>query len=834
MIISDVLPTTKSGDDSIGIYTTVLLLVTVASILSIILLCFSYFDVPLIIFGTMTISFGLLKLYRIGIKLPVARISYTSICLIALALLLRSDLYPHQMGGQDQGLYVNMAEVLIQHKSLNFQDKFRQELTSEEKVVYDQSAMSSVPLVDDSNSIYTIEFYPLHPVWMAISKWLLGAGHHTISLLLFAFLGIIGGYYLTKELFDNERAAIIAAFFLSVNPALVFFSKYPVGEIVAFAFSINGFLFLLRSVQASADRVRWLYWLIALLCFNCFFFVRMQFFMYIPFFCLLFLIFLIKKSTNEQQTKTRFTIVSFVVALFLTFALSLLFYFVFQSGLFDAMILGHILSLVNPKLLIAAAAGSLALLAVFLATSASPSRISRVLGQFDNLVSTGGKLIPWLLPVMLLASLPSIVNLYHYGSMSPFSFSIPTEGDRWLIRYHALYRLGLMLSPIGLVILFAVPFFRTALVPKALLFILFLSTVWFSILLQPWIPYLYYYGRYLVSEMLPYSLILIAVVLSFLISSKKNIGRIMLFLIGLYFLAFSMLQYNKQESEEQEFYNEIVRNISKRDVVLVSGLNDQQNVPLRISYELSVFPLSDRHGKEISINPDILKRLTALAENRGGHLLWLTLSRINEEGTLMMTKMTFNSLFITNGEHIRKEGIHSPGKSSIFFLPTSQQNAKSEFYLYKVDANKIDYLFGSECPEMLDLTNKVMLITTGLRGFSVPEPHGRWSDGNFASYDCKIPLNGRLPTKIVLELTGYVPNNYEQNVVASVNHGTEVRIKLDVSNPHQKLEIPLTGLVAGSELSLELKFPNAKSPSDFGLSSDARKLGASVSRITLE
>lgn len=822
-------------NDLIGVYSAVLLFVVVASILSIILLCFSYFDVPLIIFGTAVVSFGILRLFSVGIKLPVARLSYTSIFLIALALLLRSDLYPHQMGGQDQGLYVNMAEVLIQNKGLNFQDQFRQELNSEERAVYDQSAMSSVALVDDKQSIYTIEFYPLHPIWMAISKWFFGAGFHTISLLLFSLIGIVGGYHLTKEIFENERAAIIAAFFLSVNPALVFFSKFPVGEIVAFAFSVNGFLFLLRSVKASSSRVRWLYWLIALLSFNCFFFVRMQFFMYLPFFCLLAFVFLVKTNADEQQNKTRLTIVSFVVVLFLTFALSLLFYYAFQRGLFEAMVLGHILSLLNPRFITVAVIGLLALLAVLLSTYATVSGRSRLRGYVNSLVCVGGRLISWLLPVALLASLPSIVNLYKHGQMPPFSFSVPTGDDIWLIRYHVLYRLGLMLSPIGLIILFAVPFFRISWTSKARLFLLFLSTVWLSILLQPWIPYLYYYGRYLVSEMVPYSLVLMSGVLSFLISSRKEIGRMLLFLIGLYFLSFSILQYNKQESDDLDFYNETLRYITKRDVVLASGLDGRQYVPLRVTYGLSVFPLTNRQGELIPVKSETIEKLQVFAEHRGGYLILLNTNLNSQENVKKLAHLTFYDRFLTNGEHIRI-GVSFYAKEllSRLFLPVTYKTNKNEYGLYELDKRDIGHLFNNECVSELNLTNAGAIYIQGLTGFSPPESHGRWSDGETASYKCRVPRRGWLPKKAVLEVMAFAPNDHKQIIIASANKGAEVTITLDATNPQQRLEIPLNELISSKELSIELKIPHAKSPKEFGISGDSRKLGISLSKITLE
>jgi hypothetical protein len=823
----------SSEDCHISLYAVTILIVTIASILAIILLCFSSFDIPLTILGSVIISCGILGLFRIRAKLCRFNISYTLICLTAIALLLRSDLYPHQMGGQDQGLYVNMAEVLIKNKGLNFQDKFRQSLNAEERTIYDQSFMSSVPQISTKDSIYTIAFYPLHPIWMAISKWFFGKGLHTLSLLFFSALGIVGGYYLTKEIFNDKKAGIIAAFFLSVNPALVFFSKFPVGEIVAFAFSINGFLFLLKSVQASENRIRWLYWLIAMLCFNCFFYVRMQFFMYIPFFSLLLLGVVLNKNSVKYEHKTKQIIVSFVIALFLTFVISLLFYFVFQKTLFNGMVLGHLRSLANPRLIPFALIGLLGFFAIAILSSLN-SIFARNHSFFSNISSQIGRLIPWLLPTALLLSLPSIFHLYGGGDMPPFQFTLPTGGDIALIRYHALYRLCLMLSPIGLLVIFMAPFLNVSLASKPRILLLFLTTVWLLILLQPWIPYLYYYARYLVSEMVPYSLIFIAGFFSYLISSTnyvRTIGRIGLLFMGLYFIAFSIAQHNNQESEDANFYIEALNYVSKRDIILAQGLDDRQYVPLRIIYGLSVFSLTDRDGEQISVPPQILKRLEVLAASQGGRLLILSRDKINHDGASKLTDLTFNDRFITNGEHIREDGVYGIKNISIFLLPAYGKVNTDTFGLYKVDSQQ---LFDNVCMSELNLTVNGTNPISGLYGFSLPEDHGRWSDGNKAGYKCKLPRNGVRPNKMYIAFRAFAPGEYKQKINATLNHSFNISLLVDANKPIQVLEIPLLGLLREDEVSLDLEFPNAISPKDLGISEDARKLGISIRTISFK
>jgi hypothetical protein len=829
-----------SGNYFIGIYPVIILLVTVASILAVISLCFSFFDIPLIILGAVIISCGILRLSRARIKPRRFSFSYILICLITLFFLLRLDLYPHLMGGQDQGLYVNMAEMLIKNKGLNFQDIFRQSLNGEERVIYDQSFMASVFLTNNQDSIYSIAFYPLHPIWMAISKFFLGKGLHTLSLLFFSILGIVGGYYLSNEIFADKKAAIIAAFLLSVNPALVFFSKFPVSEIVAFAFSVNGFLFILKSVNSQENKARWLYWLIALLSFNCFFYVRMQFFIYIPFFCMLFFWMVLNRNLVKYEYKKKQLIISFIFVLFFTFALSLLFYFFFLRALFDGIVLGHLPSLLNRTTVTLTLIGLLSLFGiVFFPISPKPdSIIESFHNTVLNIFNQGERFIPWLLPISLLFSLPSIFHLYQGGvNMFFFGYELPTGTDISLIRYHVLYKLCLILSPIGLLILFITPFLNLSLLSKSKILILFLTTIWFSMLLQPWVPHLYYYGRYLVSEMVPYSLIFVAGVSSFIISSVSRfraVGKFFLLLMGIYFFVFSIVQYGKPESEDSDFYVETLKYVSKSDILLASGLGDRQYVPLRIIYGLNIFPLTNTHGAQILITSEILEHLQAMARSKGGRLLILSSNQINFYGISKLTDLTFKNRLITNGEHINENGIYSPKKISTFFLPTYANFQTKTFSLYQVETPQIFQVFAGVCMPELNLTVNGINSIYGLQGFSGPEGHGRWSDGILASYKCKLPMNSTLPSKVYLEFTAFTPDEHKQKISVTLNNKTKISLFADAKNSSQIIEIPLLDFLPGEEVFLNFSFPNAISPKDLKISGDERMLGISIKTISFK
>ena len=53
-----------------------------------------------------------------------------------------------------------------------------------------------------------------------------------------------GAYHLALEIDGRKSVAKLFTALIAINPALVFFAKFPVGETVAMAFALNGFVLL--------------------------------------------------------------------------------------------------------------------------------------------------------------------------------------------------------------------------------------------------------------------------------------------------------------------------------------------------------------------------------------------------------------------------------------------------------------------------------------------------------------------------------------------------------------------------------------------------------------
>ena len=247
------------------------------------------------------------------------------------------------MGGQDQGVYVNMSAHYQEHGAPFFTDDVRESIDSPDiKKIYDDSLFKrfqaprkidgmcegafapGVYVTDWDASRDVFQFYHLHPLWMAMFAANLGNDARLLSLTFFSLLSILGFYCLSLELSGNRTVAFLTAFFIAINPLHAFFSKFPVSEVPALAFSSFGFYYMARmwnSLKKSeaVNGQSWILYCLSLGCFFCFFLTRISGFMYIPLFLSLCLGSLI--SICRIKGKRRF-LSSFFIILMLLYLLS--------------------------------------------------------------------------------------------------------------------------------------------------------------------------------------------------------------------------------------------------------------------------------------------------------------------------------------------------------------------------------------------------------------------------------------------------------------------------------------------------------------------------------
>lgn len=586
-----------------------------------------------------------------------------------LALVFRLGSYTNLEGGQDQGLYVNMASTLYRWGSVRFPDQFRASLDQSAQRIYDQTALSSFSLVDSVHSTMTIEFYPLHPALMAICRYIFGGYGHQ-SLILMSLLGVAGAWYLAIEIDGRKSVAYLFSLFVIVNPALTFFSKFPVSETIALTYMFIGMVYFLRYLRLDEVKSRRVSLLISLLSFNCLFYVRWQFILYVPFFVALILWNFLRQSGFKKQRQ----LFQFVGSVFVLFALSMFYYMNKQPELYTPVrdsILDMLPAVPSIQILLV----SFTFLVLFLVASL---RIS--IQRRTSFVVMVEKFASLLIPAVLLLSIPSIISLYRGVPMYPWNYRVPSDVDLWVIRYHYLYRLALFTSPWLLVITLVTVLFLPVRNRNTIGLIVFVALCLAGIQLRPFVPYLYYYGRYLIVDVLPGILLLGSIALVDLWHRRRIISMTCGVFTIIYFLFFSFVLVNKREGEQSKFFYDIAAEVSKRDVLLVSPISQQVIVPLRATFEIPTLAVPDHYmGSNMEV---FVSKFRNVAKSRNGKLFYLVQSGGGPIGEKPVRTLEFDDAFFTNTDHFRGDGLAYLNSRSRLVLPFRWWHARVSWELY--------------------------------------------------------------------------------------------------------------------------------------------------------
>lgn len=598
----------------------------------------------------------------------------------ALSLVFRWGPYNFEQGGQDQGLYVNMATTLGRWGSVRFPDVFRQTLDSGARAIYDQTLLYSYSLVDSTKSITTIEFYPLHPAFMAISQTVFG-GLGAQSLTIFSMLGVLAAWYLAIEIDGRWTVAALFSLLVSINPALTFYAKFPVSESVALTFVLFGMLYFIRFIRTHESHKQVLYFVVSLLSFNSLFYVRWQFLLYAPFFSMILTAVIVFPSYRVIRNK----VVIFTGSVFALFALSMLYYMRKQPELYapmrDSVI--DMLPASSVGILLSITAIIIVLLAVVILRSNTLGlkHRSKVLNAL-----TIERLSPFALAAAMLLAIPSVLSLYAGEPMYPWGYRVPVGVDSLVIRYHVGYRLALFTSPI----LFAVAVFgglgRSVRNKGTGLLYIFAAICFSGVLLRPTVPYLYYYGRYLAVDILPAFLLLGSVILVTWTASKKRMirfvaGATVAVVIG-YSLLFSSIMLGKHEGEDAGFFTAVAEEVTKNDVVLFSTTSQQVMVPLKARYELNIVALDNL--QQGTTSDQVIDTFRPIAKKRGGRLLLMAPSGNGFINGNLLREFKFTDRYFTNTDHFRGDGLLYLESRRRVLLPTRWQSGSVTWQLFEI------------------------------------------------------------------------------------------------------------------------------------------------------
>src|SRR5690242_17451231 len=172
--------------------------------------------------------------------------------LAVLAIGLRVPAYNYVLGGQDEGLYVNIANTIQRTGGIAITDKVAERLrNSPYLATYLQGNRGTYILEGKSypdylNGIYLnqpqptaleFQFYHLFPVWIALFGGLFGISYGVYALTFLSTLSVIFFYRLALILTGKRAAGLTAGLLLALSPLHAFFSKFPVTEVPTLAFS---------------------------------------------------------------------------------------------------------------------------------------------------------------------------------------------------------------------------------------------------------------------------------------------------------------------------------------------------------------------------------------------------------------------------------------------------------------------------------------------------------------------------------------------------------------------------------------------------------------------
>ena len=578
----------------LNIFDLLVLFVIITSVVSISSLALSLFNVHAAVILSMICTLSIFWLGKNQWQLDISlNKSHTLplMMLLLIALLFRSDPYHYVAGGQDQGVYMNMSKYFENYGKVFIEDEVRMNLPEELKEPYDSSNMTierrkfnfvdnehegyylpGVYVKNQDKSEYVFQFYHLQPLWMAISGKLLGDEKRTYALVFFSLLSLVAFYFLTFEFTKNIALSFLAGLLLAINPLHAFFSKFPVTEVVALTFTALSFYYLLRYYNHTKEGQYYSPYLIfSSLLISGMFYTRISGFMFIPFFYLILLL----NQIFSTKTTLRFHISLYVLSVFLFYSSSVLYGLKFSYPYTKHIYGGSFSRVFGAEW----EAGLSALVGVLIMLYVLVNYISRKKINFKVKESLAAldKYTPFLfLPVLALG----MYKIFSLGFTENY-IGHPTYDLRWQavgtgwdsFLYSSIVILIEYTTPFILAVFSLALFSRIqnrAIESTLLIFFILLFFIHIS-LLQWFIPYQYYYARYLLSEILPFTILFTVIGLKKLPKLKKSAYLLVALSIPVS-LFFTVTQFKGKEMDGlHSSLSELEKHIAPNSVLILDS-----------------------------------------------------------------------------------------------------------------------------------------------------------------------------------------------------------------------------------------------------------------------
>lgn len=597
-------------EKKINLFEIICIWICMCSGLGLLLLALQRFDSGWTIIGGSLTTVVLLVVCRLRMSIDFKLADPLLLLILVLALFFRFGPYMWVMGGQDQGLYFNMSAYFEKHGTSFVKDTVRQSLSEKSRLIYDRYCTEAVygkerkvnlagvyPITqwsmgrtsyryvhhhpgiyvkDQDNSEYVFQFYHLHPIWMALFAKMSGNDNRAWSVVFFSLLSIVALYLLALELSRDRLAALAAALFLAVNPLHVFFAKFPLTETMALFFSAASFYLLVRFINKVevGETQRWYLWLSAILA-GGLFFTRISGFMYMVFYYAILLAILYRKRERTLDNCLVVYIISVMALFVVSFIYGLRYSFPYAMDTYNQLFSNEIVEkwrIVLPPLFI-----GLLVPVIWLKCR----KLS------DWVVTLSGIWVKVAIAAIFIMASYKAVGYYRAEGFSGLATSSMVVSAEYLspilflVLPVALYHLygrsiGLWIVNIFLIVFMAFVFIGGG------------RTI-----------YQYYYARYLLSEIVPYSLLIIAIYLALKFNEGVRGQRYLIVVVAtcylLYSIYFTSFQLKGREAEgAAKGLQSIAQQVDKRDILFVDTSDFQVITPLVIYYGLNVIPVSDR------------------------------------------------------------------------------------------------------------------------------------------------------------------------------------------------------------------------------------------------
>ncbi len=608
---------------------------------------------------------------RIKIQLSLRQIPIPLLFILLVALLFRAQPYLYVPGGQDQGVYVNMSATYEKTGSTFLIDDVRKKaIESGLKKFYDSAnQMPGIYIKSLSKSEYVFQFYPLHPIWMAIAGKFTGKDNRVYSLVLFSLLSIVAFYLLAREFSGgNKISSVMVSLLLALNPLHAFFSKFPVTEVVTLAFSSLSFFYLVRYYnQASAGKIGSFYLVLSAMLFGCMFFTHIRGFLYIPFFYFLTLSTILFERNEPARRQLMLCFLSIFVLYALSVVYGMVYSYPYSHDIYNMSFTEVFHSSWQFKLTATILAAGLSVVFAWIFSK-----------QIANLVKIKLLcLVKQNVNTILCFGLILVMAIAFYKAYL-FAFTDNYIGGRWGIGGHGWSSLDYSnmliaicyVSPLAFAI-FVYSVFRIFPRKKSVIwtaFLSFLCLFWYYnvIILFLADPHKYFSARYLLSELVPYTLLATCLVLGDLFRKGrwwKITSLVLTAIIGTYFLYFTLHQFKGKSADGAHLaLKSIAEIVGEKDLLLFYDIHS----PFFLKTPLSLY---------YGLNTCYLENPPELASKRGQNFL------ANFHQVFFLTTRLLKVPFLIPIKKIQyKQGEFV--KSS--FIPTKYHYLYSDFYLYKV------------------------------------------------------------------------------------------------------------------------------------------------------